>query len=74
MWIAAVLASLLGLIIISIASIIVYKRKQFPKNKENTRNPSIGVLNTIELTYEKVERTKNDNVENEYDHLHQYIA
>lgn len=30
----------------------------------------MGDSNTIELTYEKVERTIN--VEEEYDHLHQY--
>lgn len=58
----------------SLNDFFLFLGNNFPKNKENTRNPSIGVLNTIELTYEKVERTKNDNVENEYDHLHQYIA
>lgn len=68
--IAAIIVGLLVLITICIASIIVYKWKQYSKNKQKTRNPFMGVSNTFELTYEKVERTTN--VEGEYDHLHQY--
>lgn len=71
MWIAVVLACLLVLIAICIASIIVYKRKQLSKSNHNTKDHSTGEPNSIKLTYEKVEGRKNDNVEEDYDHLHQ---
>lgn len=70
-WIAAVLAGVLGLIIFCIASIIFYKRRIYCTNKQNTKDPSTGEPNSIKLTYEKVEGTKNDNVEEDYDHLRQ---
>lgn len=71
MWIAVILACLLVLIAICIASIIVYKRKQLSKNNHNTKDHSLGEPSSIKLAYEKVERTQNDNVEEDYDHLHQ---
>lgn len=70
-WTAAVIGCLLVFIIVCISSITVYKRKRFLKNNQNTKDPSTGEQNSIKLTYEKVEGTKNDNVEEDYDHLHQ---
>ncbi|XP_034302972.2 uncharacterized protein [Magallana gigas] len=69
-WIAAVLAGLLGLIIVCIVSIIFYKRI-YSKNNQRTKDFSTGEPNSIKLTNQKVEGTKNDNVEEDYDHLHQ---
>lgn len=52
-------------------SFILLLRKRFLKNNQNTKDPSTDEQNSIKLTYEKVEGTKNDNVEEDYDHLHQ---
>lgn len=41
------------------------------KSNHNTKDHSTGEPNSIKLTYEKVEGRKNDNVEEDYDHLHQ---
>lgn len=46
-------------------------RRIYCTNKQNTKDPSTGEPNSIKLTYEKVEGTKNDNVEEDYDHLRQ---
>lgn len=46
-------------------------RRIYCTNKQNTKDHSTGEPNSIKLTYEKVEGTKNDNVEEDYDHLHQ---
>lgn len=69
--IAAILACLLVFITICIASIIVYKRNQLFKNNRKTNDHSMGEPNSIKLSYEKVEGTKQDIVEEDYDHLHQ---
>lgn len=41
------------------------------KNNHNTKDHSLGEPSSIKLAYEKVERTQNDNVEEDYDQLHQ---
>lgn len=46
-------------------------RRIYSKNNQSPKDPSTGEPNSIKLTYEKVEGTKNDNVEEDYDHLHQ---
>lgn len=46
-------------------------KRIYSKNNQSPNDPSTGEPNSIKLTYEKVEGTKNDNVEEDYDHLHQ---
>lgn len=46
-------------------------KRIYSKNIQSTKDPSTGEPNSIKLTNQKVEGTKNDNVEEDYDHLRQ---